>query len=458
MTINEQRVSKELHWFTCYKTESRDTLKEYGKSKAWVMCCGGAPRTAREEVEGPIEKYPKLVINKIVSNKPAKVIIIVLFLAYLAVSSWRASKFREDLDLRNLVSTESYYYKFYDTNIKHFSQGFFVSFNVRAETDYRRDFIVENINSVFKKAKEDKDMFNHFQLYWLESYMKSPQFDNTTLTNFTLGLRKFLNTTYGTIFINDILINGNCIIASRFHIHSRSLIKSSDQASLMIRLRDIAKSSPLPVFVFSPNFIFYEQYVQIVPQTIQTLVIAVSVVFLVTAAFMPLPVLILLVTMSVSMIMVGVIGMMEMWGLTLSSVTMIHIIMCVGFSVDFSAHICHAYAHIPGKDRQSKVSSALDVAGGPILNGALSSFIGIIVLAFSQSYIFFSFFKVMSTVVIVGVMHAIFLLPVLLSLKGPIYDTSENNSEKLRKKDFDDLSTKLGPLEKRKKEKVYFQK
>ncbi|VDI80305.1 Hypothetical predicted protein [Mytilus galloprovincialis] len=427
MTINEQRVSKKLHWFTCCNTISKESLEAEGKSKAWIMCCGGAPRTTREEVEGPVEKYPKLLIKKIVSNTPAKVIITLLFVVYLALSSWRASRFREDLDLRNLVSEDSYYHKFYDTNINHFSQGFFVSFNVRLEIDYRSEFIVENIDSVLKKAKEDEEIFNHFQLYWLDSYIKSPQFDNTTLTNFTLGLRKFLNTTYGTIFINDILINGNSIIASRFHIHSRSLIKSSDQASLMIRLRNIAKSSPLPIFVFSPNFIFYEQYVQIVPQTIQTLAIAVFVVFLVTAVFMPLPVLILLVTISVSMIMLGVIGLMEIWGLTLSSVTMIHIVMCVGFSVDFSAHICHAFAHVTGENKDARISTALDLAGGPILNGALSSVIGIVVLAFSKSYIFFSFFKVMFIVVVVGAMHAIFLLPVLLSWIGPVYGTPETD-------------------------------
>ncbi|CAC5403641.1 unnamed protein product [Mytilus coruscus] len=432
MTINENRVSKQLHWFTCCKTESRESLKAEGKSKTFIWFCGGAPRTTREEVEGPIEKYPKTIIKKIIFNTPAKVIIIALFLAYLGVSSWGAGNFREDLDLRNLVSKDSYHYKFYDTNIRLFSQSFFVSFNIRSETDYRLALNVLNINSLLKTARDDKDIVNNFQLSWLDSYMKSLDFNNTTHSDFILGLQKFLNTNSGNMFVDDVTIEGSSITASRFHVLSNSLTESSNQASLMIRLRDFTKSSPLPVFVFSPTFIFFEQYVQIVPQTIQTLAIAVSVVFLVTAVFMPLPVLILLVTISVSMIMVGVIGLMEIWGLTLSSVTMIHIVMCVGFSVDFSAHICHAYAHCPGENRRFRVETAIDMAGGPILNGALSSLIGIVVLAFSQSYIFFSFFKVMSIVVFVGAMHAIFLLPVLLCLIGPIYGPPVTNPENNR--------------------------
>ncbi|VDI80304.1 Hypothetical predicted protein [Mytilus galloprovincialis] len=396
-------------------------MKEEGKSKARIMCCGGEPRTKREEVEGPIEKYPKRVLKQIVSNTPSKVIIIVLFLAYLGVASWGASNFRDELDLRNLVSKDSYHYKFYDTNIRLFSQSFFVSFVIRSETNYSHASSVFDISSLLKKARDDKDIVDTFQLSWLDSYMQSSDFNITTHSAFILGLKTFLNTNSGNMFVDDVTIEGSSIVASRFHVLSNSLTESSNQASLMIRLRDLTKSSSLSVFVFSPNFIFFEQYVQIVPQTIQTLAIAVSVVFLVTAAFMPLPVLILLVTISVSMIMVGVIGLMEIWGLTLSSVTMIHIVMCIGFSVDFSAHICHAYAHCPGNDRHVRVKTAIDMAGGPILNGALSSLIGIVVLAFSQSYIFFSFFKVMSIVVVVGAMHAIFLLPVLLCLIGPIY-------------------------------------
>jgi predicted RND superfamily exporter protein len=40
------------------------------------------------------------------------------------------------------------------------------------------------------------------------------------------------------------------------------------------------------------------------------------------------------------------------------------------------------------------VTQALDKAGGPIFNGAIATIIGVLVLAFSTSYVFFSFFQV----------------------------------------------------------------
>ena len=60
---------------------------------------------------------------------------------------------------------------------------------------------------------------------------------------------------------------------------------------------------------------------------------------------------------------------------------MIHIIMCVGFSIDFSAHICHAFVQAESMSKNSRVATAIDRLGVPIVNGALSSIIGILMLA-----------------------------------------------------------------------------
>jgi multidrug efflux pump subunit AcrB len=78
--------------------------------------------------------------------------------------------------------------------------------------------------------------------------------------------------------------------------------------------------------------------------------------------------------------------------------------------------------------RNVRVSQALDMAGGPILNGAISTIIGVLMLAFSTSYIFFSFFKVMFLVMVFGLIHSLFLLPVILAYIGPQYKDDANIS------------------------------
>lgn len=94
--------------------------------------------------------------------------------------------------------------------------------------------------------------------------------------------------------------------------------------------------------------------------------------------------------------------------------------MCVGFCIDFSTHICHAFVQADGP-RNVRVLQALDKAGGPLFNGAISTIIGVLVLAFSTSYVFFSFFQVIFLLVIFGLAHSFFLLPVILAYIGPEY-------------------------------------
>lgn len=54
-----------------------------------------------------------------------------------------------------------------------------------------------------------------------------------------------------------------------------------------------------------------------------------------TSILVPHPLIVLIVMIQVVMIVVGIFGFMAHWGLTLSSINMIHLIMSVGFSVDF---------------------------------------------------------------------------------------------------------------------------
>ena len=191
----------------------------------------------------------------------------------------------------------------------------------------------------------------------------------------------------------------------------------------MKNIRKTVESSVLPNAVaYAPVFVFYEQYIAVLPNTLQTLGIAIVAIFVVTAIFLPHPLLVLFVTLTLAMILVGLFGFMHFCGLTLSSITMIHIIMSVGFSVDFSAHICHGFMESGKANRNEGAKGALIKSGGPIFNGAMSTIIGIIMLSFSKSFIFRSFFKVMLLIILFGLGYSLLFLPVILSLFGPKFD------------------------------------
>jgi len=125
------------------------------------------------------------------------------------------------------------------------------------------------------------------------------------------------------------------------------------------------------------------------------------------------------VALSIVSIEAGVAGYMALWGVNLDSISMINLIMCIGFSVDYTAHICYAYMSSQGSTPEERVKESLYALGLPIVQGASSTILAVISLVLAGSYIFLVFFKMVFLVVFFGAMHGIFLLPVLLSLFGP---------------------------------------
>lgn len=110
---------------------------------------------------------------------------------------------------------------------------------------------------------------------------------------------------------------------------------------------------------------------------------------------------------------------------------MINLIMCIGFSVDFTAHICYAYMASKAKYPSERVSECLYALGLPIIQGSFSTILGVVALLLADSYIFSVFFKMVFMVIFFGAMHGLFLLPVLLSLFGPGSCTSKENDMKM---------------------------
>ena len=65
----------------------------------------------------------------------------------------------------------------------------------------------------------------------------------------------------------------------------------------------------------------------------------------------------------------------------------------------------------------------LQEIGPPVFLGGLTTFLGIAPLAASNSAIFRTFFKMFFGIIVYGVGHGLILMPVILSLFGPVGGT-----------------------------------
>lgn len=213
--------------------------------------------------------------------------------------------------------------------------------------------------------------------------------------------------------------NGSRIIASRFLIQAVNITDTNHEKEMVRDLRKICKDSPLNATIFHPYFVFFDQFELVRPTSLQSMVIGAVIMMIISFIFIPNILCSLWVAFSVISIELGVAGYMALWDVNLDSISMINLIMCIGFSVDFTAHICYTYMSSKKKSPKARVREAFHSLGLPIIQGSSSTILGIIALLLAQSYIFLVFFKMVFLVIFFGAMHGLFLLPVLLSLFGP---------------------------------------
>jgi len=79
-------------------------------------------------------------------------------------------------------------------------------------------------------------------------------------------------------------------------------------------------------------------------------------------------------------------------------------------------------------NRLEKTLRSIETIGPAVFNGGLTTFLALTLCGGSTSHTFITFFKVFVLTVIFGLYHGLVLLPVLLSLFGPVDQSSSTNA------------------------------
>ncbi|XP_054452688.1 patched domain-containing protein 3 [Anoplopoma fimbria] len=415
MALNGRREAGNKHWFTCAKIPEDLPCRSL---KAFGMCCVGGSYdriTEREETE-PLSLMFKRFYGPFLTHKFIKACVFVFYAGYLAVSVYGCFILKEGLDIRNLALDDSYIVRFYDNQRQHFSE---YSCNVMVAVKHPFPFWDENEQKHLRLCISNFESLNFVNgtFAWFLSFL---QYANATDLHigsqeaFQTHLPHFLE--LNSMFKQDINFTAdNKIQASRFFVQT---LKNTTTKDLMIGLRKTAEECPVELLVYHPAFIYFDQYTVIMVNTIQTILVAVTVMLVVSLILIPNPLCSLWVAFAICSVIVGVTGFMALWGVNLDSISMINLVMCIGFSVDFSAHISYAFVSSTKSDVNEKAIDALAHLGYPILQGALSTILGVVVLSMSASYIFRTFFKIVFLVITFGLLHGLVFIPVFLTLVG----------------------------------------
>ena len=145
------------------------------------------------------------------------------------------------------------------------------------------------------------------------------------------------------------------------------------------------------------------------------MVVASTAMFMISLWLIPHPLCSLWVTFAIASVIVGVTGFMAFWNVNLDSISMINLVICIGFSFDFSAHISYAFVSSSEPSVNRKAIEALYLLGYPVLQSAVSTIIGVCVLCAAKAYIFRTFFKTMFLVMLFRAVHALMFYPGFLT-------------------------------------------
>jgi predicted RND superfamily exporter protein len=136
---------------------------------------------------------------------------------------------------------------------------------------------------------------------------------------------------------------------------------------------------------------------------------------------------------------VDVAGYMHFWGLTIDTISCVNLIIAMGLCVDYSVHIAHWFIGETGADSNERVRKTIAKIGPAVFHGGISTFLAFLLLAFSNSHVFITFFKVFLLMVAFGLYHGLVVLPIILSFVVSNVNSVTKDSSELDCKSSEDV-------------------
>jgi len=199
----------------------------------------------------------------------------------------------------------------------------------------------------------------------------------------------------------------------------KDLASTNDFIAAIEATRAITDAAGIPCFPAGFPYDFYEQYLDVKSSLIKDLGYTAIGVFLAIAFFLVHPVAVLITGAIITMIVVETYGLLHFMDVKINGVCVVNMVMAVGVSVEFTCYIIRAFMIAKGTRRERAKLSLISMFM-PTFNGALATFVGVIVMAFATfPYFKIYFFNMYVLIIFIGLGNGVLLLPVILSLMGP---------------------------------------
>nr|Q98864.1 RecName: Full=Protein patched homolog 1; Short=PTC1; Short=Patched 1 [Danio rerio]CAA67386.1 patched protein [Danio rerio] len=240
--------------------------------------------------------------------------------------------------------------------------------------------------------------------------------------NFYPHPREWIHDKYDTTGENLRIPAAEPLEFAQFPFYLNGLRQASDFIEAIESVRTICEEFMRQGIKNYPNgypFLFWEQYIGLRHWFLLSISVVLACTFLVCAILLLNPWTAGVIVFILPMMTVELFGIMGLIGIKLSAIPVVILIASVGIGVEFTVHIALGFLTAIG-DRNTRSAVAMEHMFAPVIDGAISTLLGVLMLAGSEfDFIMRYFFAVLAILTLLGILNGLVLLPVLLSLMGP---------------------------------------
>ncbi|PFH56935.1 hypothetical protein XA68_15748 [Ophiocordyceps unilateralis] len=440
-------------------------------------------RGTHDDEEGPLQVFIKNTYAPHLLRGKVKLAVVAVFLGVFAAALALLPRMQLGLDQRVAIPDGSYLIPYFDDLYDYLETGppvYFVTRGVDASRRREQQELCSRFTTCqqlsltnrleLERQRPDVSYISSPAASWIDDFLLwlNPVYDhccvekgspcfahrdpawNTSLSGMPEGdeffkyLQKFLTSpasddcplggqaAYGEAVVVD--GENTAVRASHFRTAHAPLRSQADFINAYSAARriaaDISDETGADVFPYSVFYIFFDQYLSIVSLTAGLLCAAVGIIFVIAFLLLGSALTSAVVAATVVMSVVDIMGAMAVFDVSLNAVSLVNLIICVGISVEFCAHIARAFTFpsrtvMEGNNnafrgRDARAWTALVNVGGSVFSGiTVTKLLGVCVLAFTRSKIFeIYYFRVWLALVVFAALHALVFLPVALSFVG----------------------------------------
>eukprot|EP00092_Neocalanus_flemingeri_P063022 GFUD01076156.1.p1 GENE.GFUD01076156.1~~GFUD01076156.1.p1 ORF type:complete len:598 (-),score=161.58 GFUD01076156.1:7-1800(-) len=455
----------QVGWFVAWLAVDEERIR--AAKNGFVPCVRHKNRTEGEVEHQPEqESVTRTVLSwyrTLLSSTVYRLAIVVTSLCCLACGVWGATLIRHKFDPFLLLPADSYLSQFIALNDQYYNpyRGWAAEVytgGINHSDLARMDNLVTQLETLKQKQLFIQDYhswWTHFKTFTQDETNFTSWHDLSNSEDFPLVFSDFMFSSSGSKFKLDFKFDGELvcnspappILASKFAIEyfpfdgPEEHVPAKDMIDHLI-----AQSGLQNAFSFVKVYAAWETDKIIGFELWRNVGLAILCVFLITLILLANLQICLMVLGIVVITLIDIVGFLHFWSITIDIISCINIVIAIGLCVDYSVHIGHAYMIAPGSRLQKAVHSVESI-GPAVFNGGVTTFLALVLLGGSTSHTFLSFFKVFVLTVVFGLFHGLLLLPVLLSVVGPVgqqdRELESENSENSENSDTSDTTISI---------------